>query len=180
VSYAGGREGHGGEVSTEREMLLRRLWSQVDKSAGPGRCWPWTGTLNNSGYGRIYVNGRKVLVHRLAYELEVGPIGDGLEIDHVRARGCQSTACCNPAHLEAVTPEENRRRADLGRAQAAKTHCPQGHLYAGENLRIKPDGSRECRTCKRANERRFRLRRRNKKGTARSEAPGTAIHGGNP
>jgi hypothetical protein len=61
---------------------------------------------------------RAAYAHRVAYELLVGPIPEGLTLDHVRDRGCTSTACVKaiadergPAHLEPVTMEENVRRA---------------------------------------------------------------------
>ena len=78
-----------------------------------GTCWIWTGACNSVGYGHMRWNGRHVFVHRLAYELSVGPIPQGLEIDHVAERGCVSRACCNPAHLEPVTHAENVRRGRL-------------------------------------------------------------------
>ncbi len=89
-----------------------------------------------------------MLAHRFAYELTVGPIPKGLTIDHVRERGCILELCCNPAHLEPVTLQENLLRGGTFQAaNAAKTHCPRGHPYAGGNLYVRPDGSRRCRTC---------------------------------
>lgn len=90
-----------------------RFWSKVDTD-GPGGCWLWTGALNADGYGSFQVESRRSIgVHRYAYELLVGPIPAGLELDHVKAQGCRHRHCVNPAHLEPVTHEENVRRSNL-------------------------------------------------------------------
>lgn len=107
-----------------------------------GFCWAWTGALNSRGYGCVGVNGKSQLTHRVAYSLLVGPIGVGLEVDHL----CRNKRCCNPGHLEAVTRLENQRRTET----ASKTHCTHGHPLAGDNLRLiqKPDGIRRaCQVC---------------------------------
>jgi hypothetical protein len=72
-----------------------------------GDCWEWTGSRNPKGYGSV-TNGKgaSMLAHRRSYEIFNGPIPDGFEVDHL----CENTSCVNPAHLEAVTPEEHRRR----------------------------------------------------------------------
>ena len=70
-------------------------------------CWEWRGARNSSGYGSV-TNGRggSALAHRVAYETLVGPIPDGLTIDHL----CRNKACLNAGHMEPVTREENSRR----------------------------------------------------------------------
>lgn len=85
-------------------------------------CWNWTGATSRS-YGRISANRENVWTHRLMYERHVGPIPDGLDIDHL----CLNTACCNPAHLEPVTPSENSRRAAYWRKARA---IFKGVMYA--------------------------------------------------
>ena len=106
-------------------------------------CWEWTGRRCQEGYGSLIINGRINLTHRISYELHVGPIPEGLHIDHL----CRNRSCCNPEHLEPVTPKVNSLRGvGRGALNAAKTHCPQGHPYSGDNLRV-VCGRRECRTC---------------------------------
>uniref|UniRef100_A0AAU7J7L6 HNH endonuclease n=2 Tax=unclassified bacterial viruses TaxID=12333 RepID=A0AAU7J7L6_9VIRU len=79
---------------------------------GPGGCIMWTGAVGKNGYGNIGLwNPRRIeYVHRLAYRVEVGPIPEGYQIDHVRKSGCTSILCVNRHHLEAVTQAENLRR----------------------------------------------------------------------
>lgn len=122
-----------------------------------GDCLVWTGAKNSRGYGTV-TNGRggSMLVHRYVYEQLVGPIPEGLTIDHVAARGCTSKCCVNVEHLEPVTRGENNRRA-----AALKTHCKKGHALTGDNLAINKRSrgvQRECRTCRSAVARAYRQR----------------------
>jgi hypothetical protein len=123
-------------------------------------CWIWMGSKNNGGYGKIgrpRSGNRGVSVHRASYELLVGPIPAGYQIDHL----CKNTSCLNPAHLEAVTPRENVLRGNtFARHQAAQTHCVKGHPLSGDNLYRHPDGSRKCRACRRSYESDRYMRRR--------------------
>lgn len=75
-------------------------------------CWEWQRVRDRDGYGITHFGGKRVRAHRLSYEAHIGPIPAGLTIDHL----CRNTCCVNPLHLEAVTNEENVRRARESRA----------------------------------------------------------------
>jgi hypothetical protein len=110
-------------------------------------CWIWHGTIGHDGYGRLSTwGGHSLHAHRYAYERFVGPIPEGLTLDHL----CRNRACCNPAHLEAVTHKTNILRGEgLPADNARKTHCKHGHLLAGENVFVKANGGRGCKICRR-------------------------------
>lgn len=117
-------------------------------------CWLWEGHLNHGGYGLASIDGKQRRLHRVAYELLVGPIPDGLVLDHL----CRVRHCCNPEHLEPVTRRTNTLRGvGPAPAKAAQSHCVNGHELAGDNLYIHPQrGTRNCRTCMRETARRRR------------------------
>jgi hypothetical protein len=121
--------------------ILARFMSKVNKTSD---CWLWTAYCNPAGYGKFAI-GRlpQWYAHRWSYTQFVGPIPDGLQIDHL----CRVKACVNPDHLEAVTGAVNTRRA-----ADVVTHCPKGHEYTPENTYVnntKRGPMRDCRECHR-------------------------------
>jgi len=122
-------------------------------------CLLWLGAMNQFGYGRARLGGKRMVAHRAAYILACGPVPDDLELDHL----CRVRCCINPAHLEPVSKVVNVRRGSAGqtagRRAATRTHCPHGHPYSGDNLFVRPSGARECRTCMRARHRAWRTKR---------------------
>lgn len=129
-------------------------------------CWIWTGGINQWGRGFLTIDKKHKQAHRVAYEAFVGPIPEGLEIDHL----CGVPRCVNPDHLQPVTHLENMRRhyAWKGHHNAIKTHCVNGHEFTPENTRLDADGHRQCRACIRpiqaAAQRRYRARNREAQG----------------
>jgi hypothetical protein len=138
-------------------ILERCLADNADR---PTECWPYPGCINkHTGYGKTWDRRlwRSSDAHRVAYELLVGPVPDGLVLDHL----CRNRACCNPAHLEPVTMRENLRRGVSPSAQQARqTHCFRGHPLSGDNLVWVARGrKRGCKECRRFNSRREYFRR---------------------
>jgi HNH endonuclease len=158
------------------KSLEERFWAQVDRQ-GDDECWPWTGHLSR-GYGQFHVQyvspRRTIRPHRFSYELLVGPIPDGLQLDHL----CRNRACVNPQHLEPVTAQENNRRSLAPSAiNAAKTACVHGHEFTPENTGTK-NGTRFCRQCARDKKRAQNARLSAEKAAKR--AAGLVVWGGRP
>lgn len=112
-------------------------------------CWIWQlKSKDRSGYGRIKLNYKTLMAHRVSYEAFVGEIPTGLQIDHL----CRVTSCVNPEHLEPVTAKENLHRSSLKALWAKKkliTHCPKGHEYSEQNTFVKKNRwGNDCRNCR--------------------------------
>lgn len=134
-----------------RPTELERFWSKVEKTP---TCWIWHGVrMKDYGHALFAVNGVNTGAYRYSYELARGPIPDDKVIDHL----CRVPWCVNPDHLEVVSSGTNVLRGiGPGAINKRKTHCKRGHEFAGDNLRITPQGYRNCRTCERDKIRRQR------------------------
>lgn len=125
-------------------------------------CWTWMNGRSAGGYGGFspHVGGKRILAHRWAYTFFRAEIPEGLVLDHL----CRNRACCNPWHLEPVTPEINYRRGEMQEKRVAafraRTHCPSGHEYTDENTYRSPKGHRGCRTCMRRSNADYKARKR--------------------
>ncbi len=126
---------------TSREDIAAR--SHCEDRGHETPCWVWDRGLDGYGYGRM--RGRRA--HRVSYELHVGPIPEGLDLDHL----CRVRNCVNPAHLEPVTRAENVLRGVSRPAEnARKTHCIHGHALTPDNVYVPPKrpGMRYCLRCR--------------------------------
>lgn len=127
----------------------QRFWPKVDRR-GPDECWLWLAGTTTAGYGNFHSPdlGRPIGAHRFAYELLVGPVADGLHLDHL----CRTPACVNPMHLEPVTSRENTMRSPVAPAavNARLTHCRRGHPFDETNTYRPPNEPRQrhCRACR--------------------------------
>ena len=137
-----------------------RFFLKIDAQ---GVCWEWTSVLDDDGYGIFRpTRTKRARAARWAWECLVGPIPDGLELDHL----CRNRPCVNPDHLEPVTCRiNNLRGSGLAAQNARKTRCKRGHAFTLANTYVRPQGKRQCRACHNA---RQRAERRNKQGRVRN------------
>ena len=146
---------------------MTRFWSKVNK-AGPvgthrpdlGPCWVWEAGKCGGGYGVFMLNQKCWRSHILAYRWLVSEVPPPLVLDHL----CRNRACVNPSHLEPKTRRDNALAPgslifENGVHERAKTCCPRGHEYSPSNTRVFR-GSRYCRECTKAYDRRRNTARR--------------------
>jgi hypothetical protein len=133
------------------DLLPDRIAAKIEPEPTSG-CWLWLARLDRDGYGGVSWNGAPRIAHRVVYQLLVGPIPEGLQLDHL----CRNRACVSPWHLRPTTPRRNTlARGSLAptASNAAKTHCKHGHPFDGVNIKRRRDGNRDCRTCRRERQR---------------------------
>lgn len=127
-------------------------------------CWEWKAEITHDGYGRYCYKYRRYMSHRFSYEIMIGPIPEGLQIDHL----CRNRSCCNPEHLEAVTCKENLSRG-LGcmpgvivsaNKRKAKIHCKYSHEFTPENTYTYKN-KRSCKICNCRRVKESQLRKKN-------------------
>lgn len=134
-------------IPTPRVWLIdwytpERFDAKVQYPETPDGCWIWTGARSTTGYGHTTIRGKYWGAHRISYEAHVGPIPEGLDLDHL----CRVRECVRPDHLEPVTRAENvRRGVPFKKAAPRPTHCPKGHPYPDS----RPPGQ-SCRECAKA------------------------------
>lgn len=125
------------------EKAPQRFWAKI--VVAENGCWNWTGSKAR-GYATIKMSGKMKYAHRVSYEMLIGPVPDGMVMDHL----CRNPPCVNPAHLEPVTFSENVLRGVAGERKkeiaARRTHCAHGHEWTPENTLWYGRG-RRCKMC---------------------------------
>lgn len=133
---------------------MDRFWAKVTRK-GADECWPWTASKHEKGYGRLWLHGKLVQAHRLAWELVNGPFPSGKIARHT----CDNPGCVNPAHIVPGTAKQNtadsieRGRFRKVTPKKPQTHCNRGHEFTAENTKWKKTGTKSCRTCSRERDR---------------------------
>lgn len=137
---------HGDPLGGRRNRTQDEFWKFVEV----GDCWDWTGHVSVGGYGKIrWACFDESYTHRVAWTMLVGPIPDGLFLDHL----CRNRTCCNPDHLEVVTHQENMDRGFSPTMVVSKSGvCRRGHPQTLENTypnsSKKQPSARACAICK--------------------------------
>lgn len=145
-----------GGPARQRDVMTR---IQARYAVQENGCWLWTHQLNNKGYGLVSTGGGKRAAHVVLYELTVGPVPDGMELDHVchnadpmcpGGLACIHRRCVNPAHMEPVTHGENQRRSGARQLSCRRA----GHDWTDpRNLYVDPAGGKRCAECARQSSR---------------------------
>lgn len=166
----------------------RRLLSKLDTTGGALSCWPYLGARTGWGYGNFAMGGRYYGAHKAAHLLFIGPVPEGMEVDHLCHKRnecaggitCPHRPCANPAHLGLASHRDNDLRGCGESARNARvTHCPAGHAYDEANTyrppSTKPGHSRrDCRACKSAANARYRTRQRQARSRFEEPEPSPA------
>lgn len=138
--------------------LPASFWNRV--TVQDNGCWTWGKAIQSQGYASCwdYVSRKSKLGHRHAYETTVGPIPDGMQLDHrchtddktcLGGKTCLHRRCVNPAHLEPVTqPENHRRGLSPSAVNGRRTHCVNDHEFTPDNTEFRSDGRRNCIACR--------------------------------
>lgn len=144
----------------KRSRWLTRTTEErfFEKVVVTGFCWLWEGAIS-AGYGNFGISGTSVIAHRWAYEHLVGPIPEGLVLDHL----CRVRNCVNPDHLEPVTNEENIRRGySISRMYRERSSCHNGHDYVEGSYYVSSKGFRTCAICARKREQEYYWKNKSK------------------
>lgn len=139
------------------ETLPERIQDKIMLEPNTG-CWLWLACLSGPNkYGRVKIKQEMFPAHKYVYEILVGSVPEGLQLDHL----CRTRICVNPAHLEPVTPRENLLRGNNHNRD--KTHCWQGHEYTEANTfktvqagKYGKVTARFCRECRRQSQLKFK------------------------
>lgn len=142
-----------------KPTVAERFAAKVDRINGPiplirgviGRCHVWTGSTDEDGYARFWLDGRNRRAYHVAYIAEHGPIPAGHDIDH----RCRNRRCVRGSHLRALTHRDNvLASSNIAARRAAQTHCHRGHKFDAANTIRRKNNSRQCRACTAARRRR--------------------------
>jgi hypothetical protein len=116
-----------------RMNTTERFWSYVTRMNG---CWEWSGPRNRDGYGKLGIGKKKVSAHRFAYQLLVGELLEGREIDHT----CRVRSCVNPEHLQLVTRKQNVENVDAQRTSTTRVRGVSPSDSGKFRVRVGHDG----------------------------------------
>jgi len=138
-----------GNYNGDRKNPIQRFVKKYDVDELSG-CWVWNTRTTPNGYAKFRTKGKDKQAHRWAYEFYIGPIPEGMQLDHL----CRVRNCVSPYHLEPVTQQENILRGEgVAAVNAKKTHCLNGHEFTVDSVYQRNDNKRNCIQCARGRKR---------------------------
>lgn len=125
-------------------------------------CWLWQGYTNRAGYGAFQIRSKiSVFAHRASWEIFKSKIPKRLYVCHK----CDTPSCVNPDHLFLGSNSDNQKDSVIKKRhhESRKILCKRSHPLIGSNLKINPNGSRQCRKCCVIRNRKYLKERQNEK-----------------
>ena len=126
-------------VSGNRDSVQKRFDDYVFYS--PDGCWYWTGPMQTSGYGRMWLNSREDGAHRISYKLFRGEVTKGLFVCH----SCYNRLCVNPDHLWLGTADDNNKDAKRKFRSAFGSRNGMSKLSEAEVIEMRSTIKRLCK-----------------------------------
>lgn len=144
----------------KRKSIAEVFWSHVHP-ASDNQCWDWEAATYPNGYGHIRYQGHDLLAHRVSWELNVGPIPEGLKVLHHCDRViCQNYKKClflgtsldNSLDMVSKKRQANNRPDWINPNIGLKREvCEKGHPMTPDNITITRNGkfgeARRCTIC---------------------------------
>lgn len=123
------------ELSPDERAFVESIYAKCTEE---GDCLIWEGRLTSSGYPRIWIDGKNLMVRRLLVELKYDrPLASG----EIAASKCNDPMCLCWSHIKAMTTAE--RRAETGADGGYSSHTKGLRISISHRKTAKLEGGEE-------------------------------------